>query len=134
MRNYFLPLLTILAILFSQLAWGNVVSLGQVVYPTVTIPISTTTSGVVSSAGMSLVGCQMPATFTGATISFTVATTLTGTYQELDNSSGKVMYTVTQGKFIVINPTDFYGVQFFKIISASTEGAARNLICSMKGI
>lgn len=112
----------------------NIVSLGQVVYPTVVIGASSATSGVVSSAGLSLVGCQLPATFTGTSISFTVATTVGGTYQELDNSAGKVSYNVTQGKFIAINPVDFYGVQFFKIISQATEGSARSLVCSLKGI
>lgn len=127
-------LLILMLVSVSQAHAVNVISLGQVVYPVVAIPINSTTSGAITTSGMSLVGCLMPSAFTGATISFTASATLTGTYEELDNSSGKVTYTVTQGKYISINPTDFYGVQFFKIVSASTEGTARNLICSMKGI
>jgi hypothetical protein len=83
---------------------------------------------------MELVGCQIPATFTGTAISFIAATSLTGAYQELDNSSGKVSYTVAQGKYISISGSDFAGVQFFKIVSNASEGASRSLVCSMKGI
>jgi hypothetical protein len=129
-----IPVLAILATLFCQLAWANVVPLGQVVFPTATIPISTTTSNIISTNGMSLVGCQLPATMTGTSISFTVATSATGTFQELDNASGKVTYTIAGGKFIAINPVDFYGVQYFKIVSGSSEAAARSLVCTMKGI
>lgn len=111
-----------------------VISLGQLVNVTAVIAPSTTSSGVISSAGMSLVGCQLPTTFTGTGLSFVVATGSTATYQELDNSSGKVSYTVTQGKYIAINPVDFYGVKFFKIVSNATEGSARSLVCSLKGI
>lgn len=130
----FFHLFMLIAALLSVRAQANVVPVGQVVFPTATIPISTTTSNAISTSGMSLVGCQLPATMTSTAISFTVATTLTGTYQELDNSSGKVTYTIASGKFIAINPVDFYGVQFFKIVSGSSEGAARALVCTMKGI
>jgi hypothetical protein len=115
-------------------AFGITVPTGQVQYPTAVIASSSTTSGALATNGMSLVGCQLPAAFTGTQISFTVATTLTGTYQELTNSSGQVKYTVAQGQFIAISPTDFYGVQFFKIVSGSTEAASRNLVCSLKGM
>ena len=112
----------------------NVVSLGQVVYPSVSIASSGTTSAAISTNGLSLVGCQLPATFTGTAITFTVATTVGGTYQALTNASGTLSYTVAQGKYIAINPADFYGVQFFKIVSNATEGATRTLVCSLKGI
>jgi hypothetical protein len=131
--KFLIPLIMLL-ITVSTIAKAVTVPLGQVQYPVGVIAASGTTTGAISTSGASLVGCQMPATFTGATISFTVATTLAGTYQELDNSSGKVSYTVTQGKYIAINPVDFYGVQFFKIVSASTEGSSRSLACSLKGI
>ena len=115
-------------------AQAQTVPQGQVQYPTAVIAISTTTSAALATGGASLVGCQLPAAFTGTSISFTVATSLGGTYQELDNSSGKVSYTVAAGKYIVINPVDFYGVQYFKIVSNSSEAAARSLVCSLKGI
>jgi len=123
-------------ILLAAVSWkvnAAVVPLGQVQYATATISPGFT-SAALTTSGTSLVGCMMPATFTGSSISFLAATTLSGSYGELDNSSGKISYNVTQGKFIAINPVDFYGVQFFKIVSSSSEGTTRNLVCSLKGI
>ena len=99
-----------------------------------TIPISSTTSNAIGLGGQELCGIQLPATLTGTSITFTVATTLGGTYQPLYNSAGQVSYTVAGGRFIAINPADFYGVSFFKIVSGSTEIAARTLICATKGL
>lgn len=115
-------------------ASAAVISLGQVIYPVASIASSGTTSQALMTNGMSLVGCQIPASFTGTAITFTTATTLSGTYQPLYNSSGQVSYTVAQGEFIAIKPEDFYGLQFFKIVSNATESSARSLVCSMKGI
>lgn len=112
----------------------SVIALGQLILSPVTIPISTTTSGVITTNGMSLVGIYMPATFTGTSITFTACATLGGTYSPMNNKSGPVSYTVAANEYIAIDPTDFYGVEFFKIVSGSTEGAARVLNCSMKGI
>lgn len=121
-------------VFLSMYGWANVISTGQVVYPGVSIASGGTTSATVSTSGMQLVGCQIPALFTGTSISFTAATTKSAAFQELDNSSGKVSYTVAQGKFISINPADFAAVQYFKIVSNSSEGANRTLFCSMKGM
>lgn len=111
-----------------------VVSLGQLVSVATSIPISTTTTPVISSEGMPLVGIQLPASFTGTALTFTVATAVDGTYQPLYNSSGLVSYTVAPARFIAIEPKDFYGVFFFKIVSNGTEAAARALTLSLKGI
>lgn len=128
-------ILNLIAVLFiSAQAYANIIPVGQIVYPTVVIANGGTASAIISTSGMQLVGCQIPAAFTGTAISFTVATAVDGTYQELDNASGKVTYTVAQGKYISIASADFAGVQFFKIISNASEGAARSLVCSMKGI
>lgn len=129
-----IALLSFVAVLAVPKVLASVISVGQIVHPTIAIASGQTTSGSQPTNGMQLVGCQLPAAFTGTQISFTVATTATGTYQELDNSSGQVKYTVAQGKFIAINPADFAGVQFFKIVSGSSEGGARSLVCAMKGI
>lgn len=129
-----LCILALLLALSPIKAQAVVIPIGQLLSATAVIASSGTTSGAISSKGVSLVGCQMPAAFTGTAISFTVATTVGGTYQELDNSSGKISYTVAASKFIAINPVDFYGVQFFKIVSNATESGARSLVCSLKGI
>ena len=60
-------LLAMIAIPLTVLA--NVISVGQIVYPTVTIANGASTSSAVSTAGMELVGCQLPATFTSTALS-----------------------------------------------------------------
>lgn len=111
-----------------------VVSLGQLVQSAQSIASSTTTSPAFATSGLSLVGIQLPAAFTGTAVSFLVATSLAGTYQPLYNSAGQVSYTVAGGRFIAINPQDFYGVQFLKIVSNGTEVATRALTCLLKGL
>lgn len=104
--------------------------------PAISVSIASgqTTSVSIATEGFSLCAIQMPAAFTGSSISFLVSTTLTGTYQPLHNSSGLVSYSVAQGQFQAISPVDFQGVAFFQIVSNSSEGAARALSLSMKGI
>lgn len=99
------------------------------------IPISTATSGAINLGGMSLVGLILPATFTGTTITFTVCDTLAGTYTPLyDASNAAVSMTVAQGRAYAVDPKNFQGIMFMKIVSGSTEGAARTIICSTKGL
>lgn len=121
-------------LMFAPIASAVTVPLGQVQYPAAVIAGSTTASGALKTGGMSLVGCQMPSAFTGTSISFQVATSLTGAYQALINAGGTVSYSTAASKYIAINPVDFYGVQFFKIISNASEGSSRSLVCSLKGI
>lgn len=130
-------LLSLLPLFFvlSNNAWANAIAVGEIVFPTAVIPSGASTSAAITTSGMELVGCMLPAAFTSTAISFVASgTTVGGAYGELDNSSGKVSYTVAAGKYIAIAPADFAGVQFFKIITNATEGTARSLICSMKGI
>ena len=112
----------------------SAVSLGQIVTNTAVIPISTTTSDAITTNGLSLVGIYIPAAFTGTSLNFLVSETLGGTYVPLYNKSGEVTYTVAPAQFLAIAPIDFYGVPFLKIVSNSSEAAARSLACALKGI
>lgn len=99
------------------------------------IAMSASASGAIYMGGLSLVGIQLPAAFTGTALTFQVS--LDGvTYQPLYTStSGTALsYTVAQGHFVAINPQDFYGAIYIKIISGSTEAAARALLVSLKGL
>lgn len=100
-------------------------------------PVSIANSGTASAAilcnGLSLVGIQLPATFTGTALTFQVSVDGT-TYQSLYNASGAVSYTVAEGRFYAINPQDFYGVVYLKIVSGSSEGAARSFTALLKGL
>lgn len=110
------------------------IAVGNLILTPIVIPISTSNSGVISTAGLSLCGIQMPAAFTGSALTFLACSTVDGTYLPVYNGSGAVSYTVAASRYIAIDPKDFYGILFLKIVSGGTEAAARTLICSMKGI
>lgn len=100
-----------------------------------TIAISTTTSAAIQTNGLSLVGIQLPAAFTGTAISFLGSVDGT-TYQAVKSTtSGTALsYTVAQGTYAAINPQDFYGLPFIKLVSGSTEVAARSFTVALKGL
>lgn len=100
---------------------------------TATIANGQTKSGVVSCAGFTLCGILMPAAFTGTALTFEASNAADGTFAPVYNAAGQVSYTVAASRFIAIDPKDFQGVAFLKIVSGSSEGASRALVCSLKG-
>lgn len=89
-------------------------------------PVTITTGGTTSTAldlrGKVACGLYMPGTFDGATVSYTVATVSGGSYQELQDGAGnKVTTTVSAGKYVRLDPNVFAGIQFIKVVSASSE-------------
>lgn len=103
---------------------------------TVVITNGAQESAAIVTSGMSLCGIQFPAAFTGTTVTFEACDTFAGTYLPLKSLIGgtALTYTIAQGTYQAIDPKDFAGVQFLKIKSGSAEGAARSIICSMKGV
>ncbi len=99
----------------------------------VTIANGAQNSSVIELNGFQLAGIQMPAAFTGTTITFLVATTLAGTYQALYNLTGAVSYAVGASRFVAIDPKDFQGTPYIKLVSGSAEGAARSFTVALKG-
>jgi hypothetical protein len=100
-----------------------------------TIAAGGTLSSAVSLNGFSLCAILLPATFTGATISFEASFDGTNYFPVYSTTSGTLLsYTVTQGHYVAIDPKDFFGIKTVKILSASTEGSTRTLNCSLKGI
>jgi hypothetical protein len=82
-----------------------------------------------------IVGFVMPATFTGASVSFLVSVD-DSTYQALnDSSNAAVSITVTQAKTYGFK-ADVRSVlapfRFIKFVSASSEGGARTIIPIVK--
>lgn len=96
---------------------------------TASISASGTTSAAVDLSGTTLAGIQMPATFTGTSISFQAATSLGGTYQTVIDGSGSTLSkNVSQGKYLILDPSEFASLQFIKIVSSATEGSQRDLV------
>lgn len=105
------------------------------VFAATTIANGAGTSAAIPTQGLSLVGVQLPAAFTGTTLTFTISldgtiyqpvyTTITGT---------ALSYTVAQGHYVAIDPAPFYGAKFIKLVSGSNEGGARAFSVALKGI
>lgn len=111
-------------------------SVGTLVVGSTTIPISTTTSAAISLKGMALVALKMPAALTGTAITFTACDTIDGTYVPLKvTTSGTALsYTVAASGYYAVDPAAFQGIPFLKIVSGSTEAAARTIVLSLKGL
>lgn len=93
-----------------------------------------TTSGAVELKGLMLCGILLPAAFTGTTLTFLVSVDGTNFYTLKTSTSGTTLsYTVAQGTYAALNPQDFYGVNYLKIVSGSSEGAARTLALAVRG-
>lgn len=109
--------------------------LGNFLQYTAVIALSGTTSGAIDLEGFCLVGILLRG-FTGTAITFTVCDTIDGTYVPLKNAAAgtALSYVVAQNTYAAIDPTAFQGVRFLKIVSGSTELAARNLVLSLKGL
>lgn len=99
-----------------------------------TIANGATTSAAIPTKGLTLVGVQLPAAFTGTTITFTGSVDGT-TYQAVKSTtSGTALsYTVAQGTYAAIDPIPFYGLAFIKLVSGSSEGGARSFSVTLKG-
>lgn len=98
-----------------------------------TIALGATESDVITCGGFALCQIITPAAFTGVAFTFLACSTSGGTFVPLYNAAGPVSYTAAAARAIAIDPKDFQGVAFLKIVSGTAEGAARTLICSLKG-
>lgn len=99
------------------------------------IAASGTKTAAIDLGGFVLCGILLPAAFTGTAITFEVSDAIAGTYVALKTttSGSALSYTVAQGTFAAIDPKDFQGVRFLKIVSGSTEGSARTLKLATRG-
>ena len=105
---------------------------------TASIANGQTISSTIATGGYTLCGLYMPTAFTGATVSFMVAPSASpgvpGTFSALYNGSTLYSLTATASAYIAVDQDLFQGVAYFQVKSASSEGAARTLICSLKGL
>lgn len=99
----------------------------------VVIASSGTASAAVDARDYAMFQLRLPAAFTGTTLTFTTSDAIGGTYQALsDNTGTAVSLTVAQGKDYDL-PSALASAHFFKVVSGSSEGAARTLTVLKKG-
>ena len=95
---------------------------------TVTIAESGTTSGAVDLGEWLVAGIITPSALTGTAFTFTAADAEDGTYNACYDSSGNaISVTVAASRHILLEPQTFAGARWLKIVSGSTEAAARNI-------
>lgn len=120
----------------AQATAPNVIQVQKaLVFASASIANGQTASAAISMSGLSLVGIQLPAAFTGTTITFTGS--FDGvTYQvvKATTSGTSLSYTVAQGTYVAIDPLPFYGLAFIKLVSGSAEGGARSFSVALKGL
>lgn len=86
--------------------------------------------------GLTLVGIMLPATFTGTSITFEASDAVDGTFVVVKAGTGgsSLSYTVAQNTWVALDPKDFYGLNFIKIVSGGNETADRTIVLSLKGL
>lgn len=101
-----------------------------------TIANGQTTSGAIDLGGHLLCGLEMPAAFTGATVTFLASTDAIDysrdqsgpapVFRAVTSQAGvATSATVSASKYVAIDSSVFQGVRQLKIVSASAELAAR---------
>lgn len=93
-----------------------------------TIAESATTSGAVNLAGCTAAAIVTPAALTGSTLTFSVSDdggTWTTLYDEFGSAKS---VTIGTSRTILLSPADFWWVRWVKLVSGSTEAAARRFI------
>lgn len=86
-----------------------------------------TISDVVVVNGMTPVGLLIPVAPTGATFTFQASFDGTNFYTLRDIAGANLTLTTGVGYF-KLNPSDFDGVDSFRVVSASAEAATRSMI------
>lgn len=94
-----------------------------------------TTSNAQDLSEYDIVGFQI-GTFTGATFSFLARATEADTYVAVvDNAGNAVSVTATDDRYIVLDEEpmrNLSGLRWVKIVSASSEAAARTVRCVLR--
>jgi len=89
---------------------------------TATIADNGTTSTEIDLENGTLCGFYTPAGLVGTAITFTVSTETGGTFVGVEKQDGSALtYTVEASKYYYLNPADFAGVRFIKLVSGSSE-------------
>jgi hypothetical protein len=115
-------------------------------FKTATIASSGTTSSIISMdseagypSGGTVMGVILPAAFTGTALGLEVSDTLNGTYVTVydpNKSGGAGAYSVAcaQGNYIPFKVEYTSGMRYLKIVSGSSEGAARTLKVAVRSV
>lgn len=98
---------------------------------TITIANNETDSEAIPFQAGAQCGFILPAAFTGASVSFKVSVDGSNYFALYDSSNALISVTVTQGRAYSF-PIALFPWPFVKLVSASAEGAEREIKIAMK--
>ena len=102
---------------------------------TTSIASGASTSDEIDLSGTTLCGVYMPSAFTGTGITFLASTTTGGTFVSVRDGGGSaIVKTVAASQYVRLDPSDFIGIRFLKIVSNGTEAATRTLTFAARPI
>ncbi len=99
----------------------------QIGYVDITIASGQQTSGEADlSDGRTLVGVIMPGTITSTALTFSTSDISGGTYSAIYGTDGNALsVTVAASRYVPLNPTNFAGARFVKVVGGTSEGGTR---------
>lgn len=104
-------------------------------FEVVTIVSGGTDSAAVDLRGMTLCGIYIPSTLTSTSITFKASDEFSGTYIPVfDGLGSELSKIVASTQYIVLNPSDFAGIQYLKIVTGSLEGADREIKLALRQV
>ena len=93
----------------------------------VTIANGATVSSAATLYGSRLVGIITPSALTGVAFTFQASadgSTFTAVY---DTNGAAISATVSTDQWVVLDPADFAGIPYLKVVSGAAEGAGRTI-------
>jgi len=84
--------------------------------------------------GHTLCGIVTPSVLTGTTLSFMVSIDGVSYYSLVGVDGVAVSLTVGVDKFVRLNPSDFAGIEYLKLVSGSAEAADREFVLVYRSI
>jgi hypothetical protein len=103
----------------------------SILHPTVTIASGAATSGALDCDGRTLCGVILPAEFDGTALTFSVSTTLAGTYYSLCDGGAAYSITVAASQYVRLDPAIFAGVRFIKFTSGTNQATTDTILTAV---
>lgn len=95
---------------------------------TVTVAAGTGTSSAFRLDGYAMGHIHFPATYDSTSLTFTVSTTESGTYQTLEDSAGNAVTLVVEASKSYALPEAIFGSPWAKLVGGTNEGGAGSSI------
>lgn len=99
---------------------------------TATIPSGSATSSAVDARAHALFGIVLPSTFDGTSLTITVSTSETGTFQTLEDQYGSAITLTVEASRSYALPNDVAAWPWFKLVAGSNQTTTDTVITVVK--